>query len=177
MTPTWHWTLQGERCPIHVIPLSQNPNFQSFALLVIQIIEIFVFPYHSVRFEKFKIKKSFLKNQKIQNFQLFSACQNERLKRLNAGQVTSCGKPCRVELMSPLICSGTIGNRQSLPVSNPPSPTVLRWLILTSYYFFLELWTRCEYKAVLTFTTCFKHLKGVLNILNVFWIFATRLKR
>ncbi len=57
--------------------------------------------------------------------------------------------------------------------------------------FFLELATRCEYKAVLTFTTLtpfllamrLKHLKRVLkyeqrvwNIWKVFWMFATLLK-
>ncbi len=40
----------------------------------------------------------------------------------------------------------------------------VRWLILASYYFLLELATRCEYKAVLTFTTCFEYLQRVGNI-------------
>ncbi len=35
-----------------------------------------------------------------------------------------------------------------------------------SYYFFLEFATRCEYKAVLTFTICFEYLQHVGNILK-----------
>ena len=34
--------------------------------------------------------------------------------------------------------------------------------------------TRCEYKAILTFATCFKYQQRVWNIWNVFWTFATR---
>ncbi len=42
--------------------------------------------------------------------------------------------------------------------------------------FFLELATRYEYKAVLTFKTRFIYQQRVSNIWNVFWIFATRFK-
>ncbi len=56
-------------------------------------------------------------------------------------------------------------------------------------FYFLEVATRCEYKAVLTFATClnisnafeslktlFRYCQRVLNIWNAFWIFATRFK-
>ncbi len=40
-------------------------------------------------------------------------------------------------------------------------------------FFLLELATHCEYKAVITFTTCLKHLQRVLNISNAFETLAT----
>ncbi len=52
----------------------------------------------------------------------------------------------------------------------------LRWLILATYNFFLELATRLEYNAVQILTTRFKYYKGVLNISNPFEIFKTRFK-
>ncbi len=52
----------------------------------------------------------------------------------------------------------------------------LRWLILATYNFFLELAMRLEYNAVQILTTRFKYYKRVLNISNAFEIFKTCFK-
>ena len=54
--------------------------------------------------------------------------------------------------------------------------TALWWLILARYYFFLELATRLEYKAMQILATRFKYYKRLLNICNAFETLKTRFK-
>ncbi len=51
---------------------------------------------------------------------------------------------------------------------SPHFVCVLRWLILATYYFFLELATHLEYKVVEILAMHFECYKCVLNIINMF---------